>query len=81
LQPHSIADQHPDEIPSRPARHMCRHLPLPIDHDPIQPVRQVLEDRAFDRATNVPRILVRHTDSPTFAAPNFSSASGLFEPV
>jgi hypothetical protein len=48
LQPHAIADQHADEIPSRPARHVRGHVTLPIDLHAVLRVRQRLPHDPFD---------------------------------
>ena len=50
LQPDPVTDQHPDEVAAGSAGHVCRNLPLTLEPDPIQPVRQLFQNRSFNRA-------------------------------
>jgi hypothetical protein len=58
LQSDRVADEHPDEGPARSARRVCRDLPLPIDHHPIQAARQRFRHGADYRPRAVvPRVV------------------------
>jgi hypothetical protein len=59
FQPDPVTDQHPDEVPARAARGVRGHVTLALDPNPVEPVRQLFDDRSLDRRpAGIARILL-----------------------